>query len=87
MENNKYSLSPGVQVRKEDFGLLFYSKDGPFLFFLYSGDLLDCDFFNGELTLRGIKKRVERDCLAVGVFLALERSLEQLRQQGIIVEF
>lgn len=87
MEDNKYMLSTGVQVRKEDWGLLFYNMNGPLLFFLSSGDLLDCDFFNGELTLRMIEKRFNGGCVASGAFLALKKSLERLKRKGVIVEY
>ena len=50
----KYKLAPGSQVREEDFGLLFYTQQGPGLHFVSSGDLLGEDFFLGRQTLEGM---------------------------------
>ena len=36
-----YRLAPGVSVRNESFGLLFYSADDTNLTFVKSGDLVD----------------------------------------------
>ena len=46
-EDTIYRLSPGVQVRKEKFGLLFYDYRGPRLYFLPSGDFINESFFSG----------------------------------------
>lgn len=43
-----YSLTDGVQVRKEKFGLLFYNYRGPRLYFVPSKDLIDPKFFDGR---------------------------------------
>jgi len=52
MESEKvYSLTDGVQVREEKFGLLFYDYRGPRLYFLPSGDLIARDFFDGKHTV------------------------------------
>ena len=49
-DSNEYrvKLAPGSQVREEDFGLLFYTQQGPALYFVSSGDLLGEDFFQGR---------------------------------------
>jgi putative mycofactocin binding protein MftB len=44
-------LSPGVQVRKEKFGLLFYDYRGPRLYFLPTGDLISETFFSTDQTV------------------------------------
>jgi putative mycofactocin binding protein MftB len=44
-------LSPGVQVRKEKFGLLFYDYRGPRLYFLPTGDLISDTFFSTDQTV------------------------------------
>ena len=44
-------LSPGVQVRKEKFGLLFYDYRGPILHFLPTGDLISETFFSTDQTV------------------------------------
>ena len=49
MNEKKYKLAPGTQVREEDFGLLFYTMSGPRLYFLNSGDLIQADFFDDGL--------------------------------------
>jgi putative mycofactocin binding protein MftB len=46
-----YRLSPGVQVRKEKFGLLFYDYRGPKLYFLPTGDLINETFFATDQTI------------------------------------
>jgi putative mycofactocin binding protein MftB len=45
---SRYRLCQGVQVRSESFGLLFYHYDGPKLYFVRSGDLVDEHFFAGQ---------------------------------------
>jgi putative mycofactocin binding protein MftB len=56
-----YSLTHGVQVRREQFGLLFYDYRGPRLYFVPSKAWIDDDFFNGTHSLaeliRGIHAR------------------------------
>ena len=51
LNGEKYILSPGTQVREEDFGLLFYTMKGPRLYFMSCGNLLDSQFFQGQCTL------------------------------------
>ncbi len=46
-----YHLRPGVQVRREAFGLLFYNYKGPRLYFVPSRDLISPDFFDGRETV------------------------------------
>jgi putative mycofactocin binding protein MftB len=46
-----YRLNKGVQVRREEFGLLFYNYRGPRLYFVPSQDLVGDDFFNGTQPL------------------------------------
>lgn len=80
----KFRLAPGTQVREEDFGLLFYTMNGPRLFFLNSRGLLDEGFFSGLTTLA--------DGLQGGSFsekehLGLFQSLDRLREKGVILEY
>lgn len=85
----RYKLAPGAQVREESFGLLFYVKAGPRLYFLSSGELLSSEFFAGDLTLEawlrgrcgesGYPPSVER-------WLDLEGNLMHLRDKGVIIE-
>jgi putative mycofactocin binding protein MftB len=50
----RFKTADGVQVRAEDFGLLFYNYRGPRLYFVPSQDLIDVDFFNGRRSLSGL---------------------------------
>ena len=83
----KYRLCSGTQVREEDFGLLFYTMAGPRLYFLSSGDLVDCDFFLGASTLEGwLEKKFDRDSLSESRISELGTSLNRLMKEGVIVE-
>lgn len=81
-----YKLAFGTQVREEDFGLLFYTKSGPRLYFLTSGEMLDEDFFSGKFTLekwmaqRKIKETVSKERL-----IELGNGLNHLREKGVIL--
>jgi putative mycofactocin binding protein MftB len=83
LEEKKYKLASGTQVREEDFGLLFYTMLGPRLYFLTCGSLLRPSFFEGKKTLvQGLKdpglseRRAQR--LAAG--------LHRLKEKGVILE-
>ena len=79
----KYKLAPGTQVREENFGLLFYTMQGPRLYFLSSGPLLESEFFEGNKTLdQYLKDRGLSEPRA----LSLERSLDILSEKGAILE-
>jgi putative mycofactocin binding protein MftB len=84
--SSKYKLAPGTQVRKEDFGLLFYTYTGPRLFFLPSGDWLGCDFFLGQKTLHqwliegGFDKQE-----ATQKAQSIDNALERLAGKGVII--
>jgi putative mycofactocin binding protein MftB len=54
-----YTLTDGVQVRKEKFGLLFYNYSGPRLYFVPSKDLLDPEFFEGQLKTDELIKNIQ----------------------------
>ena len=51
---SKYRLSVGVQVRDENFGLLFYNYRGPRLYFVPSKDIIDAEFFNGRQSVSSL---------------------------------
>ena len=79
----KYRLAAGTQVREEDFGLLFYTMQGPRLYFLSCGSLLESSFFEGQRTLgQCLKDRPLSECRA----LSLERSLDRLRDKGVLLD-
>jgi putative mycofactocin binding protein MftB len=48
---SRYKLRMGVQVRSENFGLLFYHYDGPKLYFVKSKNLVDEHFFSGKQSI------------------------------------
>jgi putative mycofactocin binding protein MftB len=83
----RYKLAQGSQVREEDFGLLFYTRAGPRLYFLPCTGLLDRTFFSGELTL-GTWIRHNKGCNVVpkASMHSLISVLHQLKEKGVIVE-
>jgi putative mycofactocin binding protein MftB len=83
VEEKRYRLASGSQVREEDFGLLFYSMQGPRLYFFTCGSSLSPLFFEGKKTLlqcvkdRGLSERRA---------LSLAAGLDQLKEKGVILE-
>jgi len=87
MEQKKYRLAPGSQVREEDFGLLFYTKKGPRLYFLNCGTALAPYFFTGRMDLvRWFELQSAGDDTPVTIPARLGKALDQLVQKGVIVE-
>ncbi len=83
----KYRLAEGTQVREEDFGLLFYTRCGPRLYFISSGDILDNNFFQGKATLeQWIKLRRTLLTIPDSSIAMLQGTLEQLTEKGVIHE-
>lgn len=88
-DNAAYKLWDGVQVREEDFGLLFYDYRGPKLIFLPSKDLIPEDFFSGDRTAGAL---VDSLCSRHGesyrdlVRDQVDRILEILLSKGLIYE-
>ena len=86
-KKRKYVLAPGTQVRKERFGLLFYSMDGPRLYFLSSRRLLDPDFFDGKVSVEeviqedAVTRKLSKESLA-----RFTEILDVLKNKGVIVE-
>jgi putative mycofactocin binding protein MftB len=86
--SNEYrvKLAPGSQVREEDFGLLFYTQQGPGLYFVSSGDLLGEDFFLGRQSLEEWRQRRSLSrpwSEARGV--ELKKTLDTLIGKGVIL--
>ena len=81
-----YKLAPGVQVRREDFDLLFYKMKGPRLFFLPSKNLLEESFFQQEISLTDSLSRGKKQIPEKG-FTILHRALQQLTEKGVILEY
>ncbi len=87
VRESRYILASGTQVRKEDFGLLFYTMAGPRLHFLFSDNLLDSAFFQGELALdQWIPEHTEPGSAASARIPALKKTLNQLKEKGVILE-
>ena len=85
--NKRYTLASGTQVREEDFGLLFYQMDGPWLHFVASGRLLSEDFFQGKVTLGAWCDTIAGDRAKKGQAPeAIARALQQLTSKGVIIE-
>jgi putative mycofactocin binding protein MftB len=85
---NRYKLAPGSQVRKEHFGLLFYTMAGPRLYFLSCKGLLGSGFFDGELTLETeIRQNTGGNSVPEAVLQNLKDSLNQLHEKGVIIEY
>jgi putative mycofactocin binding protein MftB len=83
----KYKLAPGTQVREEDFGLLFYHRVGPRLFWVPCGRLLEVRFFQGEIPLKQwLREESPRILVPDSRLLSLARALNQLKDKGVIVE-
>jgi putative mycofactocin binding protein MftB len=82
-EEKRYTLASGTQVREEDFGLLFYTIQGPRLYFLTCGSLLESAFFEGKKTL---SQYLEERRLSKDQSFSLERSLDRLREKGVLLE-
>ena len=88
MKETRYKLTPGTQVRDEDFGLLFYTIAGPRLYFISSGDLVRCDFFQGRLTLeQWIGQHAGHDAVKTTSVSELRKSLSRLSEKGVILEY
>ncbi|MBN2063103.1 MAG: mycofactocin biosynthesis chaperone MftB [Deltaproteobacteria bacterium] len=85
--DKRYMLAPGTQVREEDFGLLFYTMEGPRLFFLSSGRLLAGSFFLGERTLKEWIERLNNHySISASRIQDLTKTLHQLKEKGVIIE-
>ena len=76
-----YPLSPGVKVRREAFGLLFYSHQDARLTFIHSGDLLQLvPGADGKGRLQVVS------CADGDEGRQLQRLLETLLRKGLILE-
>ncbi|MDR3556520.1 MAG: mycofactocin biosynthesis chaperone MftB [Syntrophobacteraceae bacterium] len=81
-----YRLAKGTSVREESFGLLFYTRTGPRLYFLPSGKLLRCDFFQSDMTLAQWLQTMPDPVSSVRA-RSLSAALGELKNKGVIVEF
>lgn len=81
-------LAKNVQVRKESWGLLFYSQAQHRLCFVRSGDWLYPQHFNGAWTFNGLVNDITRRMgTSAGV---IERSIQKLTRHlmdsGMIID-
>jgi putative mycofactocin binding protein MftB len=85
---SRYRLAGGVQVRQEEFGLLFYDYRGPRLYFLPSKDLVQDHFFNGKNTTRELVESIcaEHDWPHRLVSSKVSEILALLKMKGLIHE-
>ena len=84
----KYKLASGTQVREEDFGLLFYTIDGPRLYFVTSGDLIQTNFFEDGVPLeQWIRQHAGQHAIKTKTISELRKSLSQLSEKGVILEY
>jgi len=83
-----WPLAEGVQVRREGFGLLFYSCRGPRLYFLPSKNLIEESFFEGKETVRELVESIHAKYgLSIShVREKVNQILESLQRKGLIYE-
>lgn len=75
-------------MRKEDFGLLFYTMDGPRLYFVNSGEIIQTDFFEDGVPLeQWIRQHAGEDAVSTIAISELKKSLSQLSEKGVIFEY
>ena len=81
-----YRTADGVQVRQENFGLLFYNYRGPRLYFVPSKDLIDADFFNGRQSVSGLIASIcaRKGWASAAVGERITQILAKLEERGLI---
>ncbi|MBI4767052.1 MAG: mycofactocin biosynthesis chaperone MftB [Deltaproteobacteria bacterium] len=85
-EEVKYRLASGTQVREEEFGLLFYTMNGPRLYFLASGKILGDSYFLGEKTLKDwLAEHPGLGPMAQHGLAGLSKALDRLSEKGVII--
>jgi hypothetical protein len=82
-----YRLAQNVQVRKEKWGLLFYSPTKHRIFFVRSLDYLYPHYFDGTWNLEGVIQDISR---RTGASISLiegniRKSIENLLKVGMVV--
>jgi putative mycofactocin binding protein MftB len=79
-------LAKNVQVRKENWGLLFYAQTRHRIFFVKSGDWLDPQYFNGTWTFERLVQDVTaRTHTADNLEHTLRKLTDNLLKNGMIV--
>ncbi|MFH0822110.1 MAG: mycofactocin biosynthesis chaperone MftB [Pseudomonadota bacterium] len=79
--SSAYELTSHARVRSEPFGLLFYDRRGPRLFFLASRDWVSPEFFDSRITLNEWSAQRAVPAMAVE---ALERAMIDLEVKGVV---
>ena len=85
-DSKVYVLNQGIQVRRENFGLLFYNYHGLRLYFVPIGVLIDPDFFDGNHTA---EEMLNASCLrkyrsVQWIQKRMEQVLQLLEKKGLI---
>lgn len=83
-----YALNPGVQVRKETFGLLFYASWGPRLFFVPTKNWVPDSFFSGNCCIESLIDFVSAQTLRPRAEIRdwMQTLIGQLSRKGLIHE-
>ncbi len=83
-----YRLANGVQVRKENFGLLFYDYRGPRLYFVPSKDLLTDTFLNEEQRINYLNDplTILATSYSKHIQKRIKNLLKMLTEKGLIYE-
>jgi putative mycofactocin binding protein MftB len=82
-----YRLADSVQVRKESWGLLFYSQTQHRALFIKSADWLYPHYFDGNWTFnRIIADIVERTRVSIGIIEdSIQNSITDLVKRGVVI--
>jgi hypothetical protein len=89
LDDRYFKLERGVRVRRERFGLLFYSRNGPKLTFVYSGPWIRPEFFTGRL---GLREWLQQENFKnspgkpIGLEAKISRALSKLVDKGLVFE-
>ncbi len=82
----RYKLAPGVRVRKEKFGLLFYSSKNSKLTLVHSGDWIEAEYFQDQQSPRICGGRSLSEEKLFVIEERLSKLLFKLVEKGLIVE-
>ena len=80
-------LARGVQVRKENWGLLFYYQAQHKVLFVRSGDWLHPRYFDGTWTFAGLVSDIAKRAgiPAKAIELSIQKIINRLTKSGLIV--
>ena len=85
---SKYKLAAGVQVRDENFGLLFYNYRGPRLYFVPTKDIIDAEFFSGRQSVKDLIESISsrKGWTGIDICKRITMILDKLAEKGLIYE-